>query len=158
MPRQEFDDEVGERLRVLVDAVERFLLVLSAQVTEARAGCVDEDQVAAVQKAELVIDDAIRRGGTVRIVHRHHALRTEGSHVQPDRGRTGAAVEYERERPVRVFLVTFEVGDIGHGHFRRLRDRLVCFLRRIVIQWVAQMHYQQAGFGLVHGLLAADGS
>ncbi len=83
--RQKFDDEIRKSVGILVDAEERLLLVRAAQMAEARAGRIDEYQVAGIEQREFIVDEAIRRSRTVRIVRGDHAFRTEGAHVQPDR-------------------------------------------------------------------------
>ena len=137
---------------------ERFVLVRAAQVSEAGAGCIDEHQVAHVEQAVLVVDDAIRRRGAVRIVRRPHALRTERAHVQPHGRRARPAVEQERDRPRAVRLVALEVRDVRHADLGRLRRRLLSFrgLRRIVVLRIVQIHDHDARLGLVRRLLAAD--
>jgi len=83
--RQELGDEIGERMRVLVDTVKGLLLLGSAQVSEARARGVDEHEVAHIEQAVLIVDHAVWRSGRVRVVGGAHTLRAESAHVQPHR-------------------------------------------------------------------------
>src|SRR5438874_12565758 len=48
--RQELRDELGERIRVAVDAEEGLLLVLAGDAAEARAGSVDEDEIGGIEE------------------------------------------------------------------------------------------------------------
>ncbi len=56
--RQELRDEFGERIGILVDAVERLLLVLAGDAAETGAGRVDEHQIGHIEQARAVVDRA----------------------------------------------------------------------------------------------------
>ena len=152
MARQEFDDEIGERMRVLVDAVERLLLVAAAQVPEARAGRVDEHQIAHVDQAVFVVDHPIGGGGAVRVVGGPHALRPERTHVQPDGRGAGAAVVQEGDGPLRIFLVAAEISDVGHARLRPAAAAgavLLARRRRIVVHRILEVNHHHARLGLI---------
>jgi hypothetical protein len=72
-------------MRILVDTVERLLLVAAAQMPEARAGGIDEHEIGHVDEAVLIVDDPVRRRSGVCVVGGAHALRAESAHVQPHR-------------------------------------------------------------------------
>ena len=44
-------------MRILIDAVEGLFAVLAADAAEAGAGRVDEDEIAGIEQAEIVVDD-----------------------------------------------------------------------------------------------------
>ena len=99
---QELLDEAGERMRVVVHSPERLFLVLAGDARKAGAGSIDEHQVRDVEQRVRVVDHRIRRGRRVTVLAHHDAARAEGAHVQPQRGRSRAAVVDEHQRPRRA--------------------------------------------------------
>src|SRR5579862_7812524 len=65
---EELNDEIAERICILIDSVKGFFLVLATDAAEASAGRVDEDEIADIEQAEIVVDDRVGRGGRVRII------------------------------------------------------------------------------------------
>ncbi len=120
--RQERGDEVGEGVRVLIDAVERFLLVLSGDPAEPGARRVDEHQIAGVQQTLVVVNDPVRCRRGMTGVGGIDAPRPESPHVQPHRRRAGTAVEQEGHRPRRWLGVPLQIRDVKHGRLRRPRS------------------------------------
>jgi hypothetical protein len=159
MARQERDDEIGERMRVLVYSVERFFLVRAAQMAEARPGRVDEDQVARIEQAVFIVDEPIRSRRTVLVVRRQYALRAEGAHMQPHGRGARAAVVKKRNRPLAILVIALEVSDVRHAGFGRLRRRGSRAVggggRRIVIERILQVNDEYAGLGLIGKLVTA---
>jgi len=96
----------------------------------------------------------------VRVIRRHHPLRSECAHVQPDRGRTGAAIEQEHDGPVSVLPVAAEIRHIRHPGFGRLRRRrtgsILTRAAGIVVQGILHVHDQDPGFGLIAESVSAD--
>ena len=84
---------------------------------EPRAGSVDEDEIAGIEQAVVVVDDLVGGRGGVRVVCRHDPSRSEGAHVQPHRGRPGTAVIEKGDGPVAWLLAILEVGDVKHRRF-----------------------------------------
>ena len=149
-------NEIAERPRILVDAVEGFFLVLSGDAAEAGAGGVDEDQIADVEQAVFVVHHGIRSGGSVAVVGSNYAFRPECSHVQPDRRGTGSAVVEEGERAGFAFVVRFEIGHIKHAGFGGLVLVIFVGVLRNVVP-IFGMHDQRARECVVVNDAAADG-
>ncbi len=108
--RQPALDELGERARVLVDAVEVGGLALAADPAEAGAGRVDEDQVGRAEQRAVVRHERRGHGDGAGVVGAHDQRR-ERAHVQPERRRAGPAVPQERDRPGRLARAVERVGD-----------------------------------------------
>ena len=86
-------DELGHRVGVLVEAPELLVLVLPEGAAPARAHRVHEHEVGGVEQRQRVVLDQVGRGAIVLGIARHRdPPRAHGPHVQPDRGRAGAAV------------------------------------------------------------------
>jgi len=162
--RQELRNEFGKSVRVLVDSVERLLLVLPRDAAETGAGRVDEDEIGGVEQARRIVDQRIRRGRRMHVGCRDDAPRPKGAHVQPQGRGARAAVVHERHRPRSAAVL-----EIGHIEDRGLRRRVLGFPRivrgcaALVGLGVARhvvpilgMHYEGSGDGLVGNVLTAD--
>ena len=107
-------DEAGDRLGVAVDLVEVGALGGRLDAGEAGLGRVDEHQVGDVEQGVGVVHNLVGLGNFgVHVLRRGDPARAEGAHVQPGRGRAGAAVEQEDHRP--RSLVLQAVAHIGGG-------------------------------------------
>ncbi len=143
MARGEEADEVAHRFDVLFVAVELFGFLAGRRPAIARAHRVDEDQIRAIQQAELVVDQPVGRWHKLVHIARMHTARPQQAHVHPDRRRARAAVEGESERLLARFVNALaQVGDIED--------------RRPVLAFVVLEHHGP-GDGLVGDCLAVDG-
>ncbi len=155
--REELNDEIGKGVRILIDAVEGLFAVLAADAAEAGAGRVDEDEIAGIEQAEIVVDDRVGRGGRVRIISGDDAPGPECSHVEPHGGRARAAVVEESHRALRVLAVGFEVRDVEHAGFGGL---VLGVLVRIILRDVVPalgMDDESTGKGVVSDRIPTDG-
>jgi hypothetical protein len=99
VPRQPDAHDLGHGRDVAVDR-EHLLARLGARRRRpAGVRRVDEDEVEVREPGVRVVDDRVRRGRHAGVVGHDDALRAEGAEVQPDRGRAGAAIEGEADRP-----------------------------------------------------------
>src|SRR6202789_3592710 len=85
-------DELGEGFHVLIDAPEIFVLGFADGAAESGADGINEDQIGLVEEGVGVVFNFVGGGRSGRGVGIDHAARAEGTHVQPDRSGTGAAV------------------------------------------------------------------
>jgi len=135
-------DLLGQLLAVL--RARGVILALRQQATETGAWHVDENQVAGVQQAVIVVGQLVRRGRRMRVVIGHDPLRTPGTHVQPHGRGTRAAVVDEGDRTLGRVDALLEVGEVAH------RDLGRGFLGTRAVD------HQRAGDGLVVDRLAFD--
>src|SRR5690606_30754190 len=92
-------DELGDALGILIDAPVVLAFALADGAAEAGADGIDEHHVGDIERALVVVDNLVRRRAIVLGVRRQHqTLWAERAHVQPQRGRAGAAVEDENHR------------------------------------------------------------
>ncbi len=114
-------DELCDGLDVLVHAVEIGGLRVTERLAETGADRIDHHDVGDVERRIGIVDELRGRRGRIAAIVHHHAPWTHDAHVQPDRRRAGAAVERERDRPLRQVLHAVErVGGVAEA-----RDRLV---------------------------------
>src|ERR1700761_8865198 len=106
-------------MAVFIDAPERLVLIFAGDAAEACTRRIDEYEIAGIKQTFGVVDDLIRRCWRMRVVRGHNATRSERTHVQPHRGRTRSAVEYERDRPRCRADALAEIGGVEHRRFRR---------------------------------------
>ena len=78
---------------------------------------VNHHEVAAIEQRRGIVFHAIRGGGHESVGLEHDAFRTERAHVQPDRCRSGAAVEREGQRALAGVLAVERVSDKKHFGF-----------------------------------------
>src|ERR1700760_2765210 len=111
-------------MRIWIKTPEGFFLILAEDAAEARARCIDENQVADIEQAILVAHHLVWSGCFVLGVARHHALRSERAHMQPHRRRARSAVVEESDWTRVRRRTFFEVGRIkeacGSGSIFRL--------------------------------------
>ncbi len=113
-------DEVGDRLDVLLDAVELLAVLPGGGAAEAGAHRVDEHEVTGIEDGIFVIDQPARRRQGEPLVGPRHPLGAERAEVYPERRRPGSAVEAEGDRAAgRVLHAVERVGDVED----RRRDR-----------------------------------
>jgi len=119
---------------------------------EAGARRVDEHQIAHVDEAVLVVDDAVGRRRAVRVIGSAHALWAERAHVQPNRGGARTPVVQKSDGTMRIFLVAAEVRDVRHARLGRRRRRIaVLIVRRrwIIVHGILHMDHQHPRLGLI---------
>jgi hypothetical protein len=103
---------------VFINAPERFAGVFPEHAAEASARRIDEDQVAGVKQAVLVLNELIRRSLLMFSVRRDDAAWAKGPHVQIHRRASRAAVIEEGDGPAsggRALLKVGHVEDTGRG-------------------------------------------
>ena len=94
---QEAPDELGERLRVLVDAPVVAARRLAQRVAEAGADRIDHHDVRDVEEGPGVVLQGVRRRSLRADAGRHDAPRPHDPHVQPERRGAGASVVGEHQ-------------------------------------------------------------
>ena len=110
-------DEIGDRINVLAKSVKlaSVLPLLSAAVSG--ADWIDENQIGVAEYRVFVLDQFVWRRWSLDAIGPHvHALGSKCPEVQPDRRRTGSAIETEHDRPLRqVADAITGVGDVENG-------------------------------------------
>jgi hypothetical protein len=92
-------DELADPRHVVVDPEELLRVLARRGAGKAGEDGVDEHEVGGGEPGVLVIDDRVRRRGDLARVCEQEPFGPGRADVQPDRGRPGPAVEYERHRP-----------------------------------------------------------
>jgi hypothetical protein len=106
-------DELGERFDILVDAPEIFIFGLANGAAEAGSDGIDKDEIGFVEQAIGIVDEFEGRRRRGAGVSGDDAARPEGSHVQPDGRRSGAAVVDEGDGTLAHILDV--AAGIGNG-------------------------------------------
>ncbi len=112
---EEAMDEAAEGAAVGIGSEESFRCVFAEDAGEARAGRVDEDEVAGVKEAVLVSDERVGRSFLMLDVGQHDAHGSEGAHVEIHGGTAWTAVVDEGDGAGAFRSVLFEVGDVVHA-------------------------------------------
>ena len=135
-------DERAHRTDVLVHAPEVLTLGFAQRLAKAGADRVDHHEVGDVDDAVLVVHTLRRRRRRVAFVLDHDPLRTQNTHVEPDRRRSRPAVEGEHDRPAAAVLDAVPcIGGVAEA-----RDRL----------FLVVLEDEPAGGGGVFDRLAID--
>ena len=154
-------NESGKSVGVLVDAKKRFVFVGTGNPAEPGAGGINEDEIAGVEQALIVIHQTIRGRRGMRVICGFDPLRSKGSHMQPQGRGSRTAVEQKRDRPSGRFTSSFKISHIKHSRPGSWMLRVVIAIAldggiSCVIP-VFRVHHQSAGDGTIVDLCTANG-
>ena len=114
-------NELAERVQIFIEPPEARAQRLRRRSAVAGADGVDEHEVRLVEERVRIVLEAVGRRRSRSVGVELHLLRTERAEVQPDGGRSGAAVEREGDRTRRRVRAVLRVGDVVHPAFDRVR-------------------------------------